>query len=208
MPKSNRTISPILAVIASIVVPGLGYFLMGQRSRALLTGGGVIALFVLGILFAGVRVISIPGYQDGYAKYIELHRGGVRRTTTSPATEIRPSGTSDMQGRPQYIVTRQTATGVTEEITADPPIARRWVLLVAPISVLFDNLWFLGQVLMGPLVAVVGYLSNHAAQMGVERAYGRLWDVGSLYTAVAGMLNLLLIVDAGSRAARQQKEPS
>ena len=40
--------------------------------RAALAGGGVILLFVLGILIAGIRVISFPGYEDGYRKYVEV----------------------------------------------------------------------------------------------------------------------------------------
>ena len=38
----------------------------------------------------------------------------------------------------------------------------------------------------------------------MDRSYGRLVDVGSLYTAVAGMLNLLVIIDTTSRAAGRE----
>ena len=199
--QSKRTTSPAAAMLASFIFPGVGYFLVGQKWRALITGGGVIALFALGILFAGVRVVSLPGYQNGSPKYIEVYRGGMQRMTTNPATEIKPTGKRDMHGRPLYDVTRHTPTGVTTEPNvADPPIGKQLVLLVSPFSAIFDNLWFLGQVLMGPIIVVAGYLSNSAAQAGIDRTYGRLWDVGSLYTAVAGMLNLLLILDASARA--------
>ena len=43
------------------------------RQRAILAGGGVILLFVLGILIAGIRVITFPGYEDGYRKYVDRY---------------------------------------------------------------------------------------------------------------------------------------
>ena len=32
--------SPVLVALASLVLPGLGYFLVGQRQRGLLVGSG------------------------------------------------------------------------------------------------------------------------------------------------------------------------
>ena len=35
----------------------------------------------------------------------------------------------------------------------------------------------------------------------VAKSHSRLWEIGTLYTAVAGMLNLLAIIDSSHRAA-------
>jgi hypothetical protein len=59
--------------------------------------------------------------------------------------------------------------------------------------------WFLGQVMTGP----IGLISAMISQ-GVSDAYpaakSRLGEIGTLYTAIAGMLNLLAIIDASHRA--------
>ena len=38
----------------------------------------------------------------------------------------------------------------------------------------------------------------------VPKSHGRLWEFGTLYTAVAGMLNLLAILDSAYRAGQLQ----
>lgn len=206
-PRTDKT-STAKVVIASILFPGLGYVFLGQHWRALLAGGGIIALFLLGIFFAGIRVVSVPGYEDGYPKYIEARRVGdgiAYSPTTQPFVEIRELG-PDMGNRRQYLVKRAVPGGVREEIVTERPLNQQWVLLYSPLSVVGDNLWFLGQMLTGPICGVTGYISTQAAQAGVERSYGRLYDIGSLYTAVAGMLNLLVIVDCVLRATDRSRK--
>ena len=202
MESRTDKISPAKVLIAAILIPGLGYWMIGQRWRTVLTGGGIIGLFVLGIFFAGIRVISVPGYDEGYPKYIESSRSGdgiAYSPTTRPIVEVRDLA-PDMGNRRQYMIKRRVPGGVLEEITTARPMGEQWIMLYSPMGVIGDNLWFLGQMLTGPLCAVSGYLSIAAAQTGIERSYGRLADIGSLYTAVAGMLNLLVIVDCVSRA--------
>jgi hypothetical protein len=209
MDQQKQTASPVVIAIASALIPGLGYWLLGQRRRAVYTGGGIVLLFILGVLIAGVRVVSVPGFEEGYLKYVEFHARGDRGTYLFPSTQPFVSVKSlgrDNSGIQQYIVTRQTHQGLREIQTSDPPADQRPLFLYSPISVITDNLWFLGQMLMGPLCAVVGYLSVHTAQIGIDRSYARLADVGSLYTAVAGMLNLMVIVDSAARAARSERK--
>src|SRR5947209_2985556 len=55
------TANPIVAAIASWIIPGAGYWLIGQRARALAVGITVIVLFVLGLLIGGIRVLEVPG---------------------------------------------------------------------------------------------------------------------------------------------------
>jgi hypothetical protein len=57
-PKS--TISPGLAAVAAWALPGLGYWLIGQRGRGVIVCVSVISLFVLGLLIGGVRVLEVP----------------------------------------------------------------------------------------------------------------------------------------------------
>jgi hypothetical protein len=130
---------PPLVAVAGWVLPGSGYWLIGQRTRALTVGITIIALFAAGIFIAGIRVVEAPNL----------------------------AGSGNLAAR----------------------------ILQKP--------WFLGQVLTGPVGIVAAWLSNAAAHSDAYRyveAKARLAEIGTLYTAVAGMLNLLAIIDSSHRA--------
>ena len=126
--------APIIA-IAGWVLPGLGYWLIGQRTRALTVGLVILAMFAFGMLVGGMRVADAPD---------------------SPQT-----------------------------ILAKP--------------------WFIGQALVGP----VGLYSAHYASVNdFPISQNHVHEIGTLYTAVAGMLNLMAIMDASYRAgAASEEEP-
>lgn len=72
--------------------------------------------------------------------------------------------------------------------------------------------WFLGQMLVAPSVAVSyyqGHLKTYAGahlpgpQNQYQPSYGRANEQGVLYTALAGLLNLLAIIDVLYRDPRQ-----
>jgi hypothetical protein len=60
--------------------------------------------------------------------------------------------------------------------------------------------WFLGQVMTGPLGLISAWIGQGVAD-DYPAAKARLGEIGTLYTAVAGMLNLLAIIDASHRAS-------
>ena len=65
--------------------------------------------------------------------------------------------------------------------------------------------WFIGQVLTGPLGLSAAMISDRLAASPTYRSIetkARLAEIGTLYTAVAGMLNLLTIIDSAHRAGR------
>lgn len=208
MSDTDKSVSPLAATIASILVPGLGYWLIGERKRAVIAGGGIILLFAMGILIAGIRVISLPGYEDGYRKYVEEYEDASRHVTTvattQPVVAVTKTGRTSEYGWPIWVVMRLGADGKPfphEELV--PPRSSDWVMLTSPRAELSDNLSFLGQMFNGPLCAVAGHLSNAAARAGVPKGYSRLADIGALYTAISGMLNLMLIVDVASWKTRR-----
>lgn len=66
--------------------------------------------------------------------------------------------------------------------------------------------WFIGQVLAGPISLISAWLANAAAASPVYRdivSHSRVSEIGTLYTAVAGMLNLLAIIDSSWRAGQR-----
>lgn len=133
---------PPLVAVAGWVIPGGGYFLIGQRTRGTVIGVTIVALFVLGILIAGVRVVDAPN--------------------------LFGAGGGGWVGR----------------------------ILQKP--------WFIGQALMGPIGLVTAWIA-HGLGPEYRAASARLGEIGTLYTAVAGMLNLLAIIDAAHRAANKGK---
>ena len=52
--------------------------------------------------------------------------------------------------------------------------------------------WYVAQIMNSPAVVVLG----HIAQAGDYFAYGRPNEIGQIYTSIAGLLNLLCIVNA------------
>src|SRR5215213_9083568 len=69
-PRAGRMPSPPVVALAAWALPGAGYWLVGERARALIVGFTIIALFVAGLLIGGVRVLQVPGYgEDGGRVY-------------------------------------------------------------------------------------------------------------------------------------------
>ncbi|MCK4913796.1 MAG: hypothetical protein KAS69_04280 [Planctomycetes bacterium] len=52
--------------------------------------------------------------------------------------------------------------------------------------------WFIGQIMNSPMVIMLGKLTAG----GSYRVYGKPAEIGQIYTAISGLLNLLCIVNA------------
>src|SRR5262245_16913314 len=64
--RRTRLPAPLVA-LAGWLVPGAGYWIIGERARALVVLVSIVTLYVLGLLIAGVRVVEVPGYgKHGY----------------------------------------------------------------------------------------------------------------------------------------------
>ena len=60
--------------------------------------------------------------------------------------------------------------------------------------------WFIGQILAGPMTLIT---SHFAKNPEVPFSHARIYEIAVLYTAIAGMLNLMAIVDSSYRAANE-----
>jgi hypothetical protein len=145
--------APVIA-LAGWIVPGLGYFLIGQRARAYIAGTTILLTFLAGIFIGGIRVIDVPTYDIDGSKRLDA-RGNWR------------SG------------------GIAGEVMYKP--------------------WYIAQSLTGPVNIVATWVSLDQAHKGVAMSSARIFDIGTLYTAVAGMLNLLVIIDAAYRSTHPPK---
>ena len=181
MAQPSHDVSPPLAAIATWVVPGAGYWLLGQRARAMTVGVTVVVLFVLGLLIGGVRALEVPGWDDDGSK-IRLNAKGEK-----VLTEYGPS------------YSRGT-----------------WVMASRPLTELRAKPWYIAQVLAGPVALASSAWSIWAstapdspegdAQPPGATSHARVNEIGVLYMAVAGMLNLLAMIDASHRASQGQPE--
>jgi hypothetical protein len=82
----------------------------------------------------------------------------------------------------------------------------RWILTSGRgvLSEVASKPWFIPQLVTGPITIVTAVASVQAAERGIPRVHARLADIGTLYTAIAGMLNLMAIIDSAHRAAHRE----
>lgn len=190
--------SPALIALVAWLVPGGGYLALGHIARGLTIGASIVILFMLGILIGGIRVMDPPGWGEyGYmAQMVERPaRNGrfelLRVDPTSAQQQQDPR--SDVRDQPQGSA-----------------------LLNQPIAEISDKPWFVGQILCGPITLIASAISVHEArplappspgtppQSAATTSHARSWEIGTLYTAIAGMLNLLAIIDAAFRGQTEQ----
>jgi hypothetical protein len=162
--------SPPVVALVSWLVPGAGYVLLGQRARGLTIGVTIVALFALGLLIGGVRALEVPGY-DEHGAAIRLNDRGYK---------VHPDDTGYSRA------TSVMRSSALSEVRAKP--------------------WCIPQALNGPLALAAAAWSVWASDDSGGRdppgalSHARVNEIGVLYTAVAGMLNLLAIIDASHRA--------
>jgi hypothetical protein len=175
-----RHLSPTTIAAAGWVIPGAGYWLLGDRVRAVVVGFAITFLFVAGLLIGGVRVVEVPGYGTHGRRINAVLWTDKNRTIVE----------SD-----------------AEENTGDNAV---WVMRAHPLDEIRNKPWSIAQVMTGPLSMAAAYGSVAASQRPIEdgpprgaKSHARVNEIGVLYTAVAGMLNLLVMIDAAHRAARE-----
>lgn len=162
--RSTSLPAPLIA-LCGWLVPGLGYWLIHQRARAIISGSVILLTFLFGLLIGGIRVIDVPGYD--------------------PAGQ--PKMVRPVRGRDDIAV---------------------WALKFDFKGEVLNKPWYIAQSLTGPTNIVATWASLKAADAGHRMSTARVFDIGTLYTAVAGMLNLLVIMDATYRATRPYEPPA
>jgi hypothetical protein len=114
--KNKNVFSLTFVGLASWIVPGAGYFLLKEKSRAIIVFTVVVLTFITGLYIGSIGVVDPVG----------------------------------------------------------------------------AKMWYVAQIMSSPAVAAIGYISAG----GEYPVYGRPSEVGQIYTAVAGLLNLLCIINS------------
>jgi hypothetical protein len=99
--------------------------------------------------------------------------------------------------------------------TGQPELLQgQWIMSVAPLAEIRNKLWSVPQALTGPIAIVAAAASVHAAQPNPDQpdpakahhqlgalTHSRINEIGALYLSVAGLLNLMAIIDSAWRAS-------
>ena len=73
-----------------------------------------------------------------------------------------------------------------------------------PIARVLQKPWFIGQALTGPVAIVSNVVATRwGGEAGAPFSHARVYEIGVLYTAVAGMLNLMAMIDSAYRASNE-----
>lgn len=163
----SEPVQPAIVGTAAWLFPGLGYWMLGQKSRAITVGVAVISLFVLGLLIGGVRVLEVPTF-DHNGQPVAAKIGFIAEVRSKPwsIAQIMTGPIGILGGAASVVASRPSDAMLLEH--PNQPYDPR------------DN----------PHVALGS--DSHA----------RVNEIAVLYTAVAGMLNLLAIIDSAHRAGQ------
>jgi len=196
---ASHSVSPATTALCAWIIPGAGYWVLGQKARGLTVGISVLALLIMGILIGGIRVMDPPGWGDyGYKVQIVQRRVGRDQIEYKRVDPISAAQAADPRADDRDQV---DGSALSQQ----------------PLAELSDRPWFVGQILCGPAALLASAVSVHAARptaaavaasdnpvQAVAISHARSWEIGTLYTAVAGMLNLLAIIDAAFRSEQNR----
>ena len=87
-------------------------------------------------------------------------------------------------------------------VSALVELARTGGSAPVPIGEIASKLWYVPQSLVGPanLICSMWSLAGSDPRVNYPKVKARLGEIGSLYAAVAGMLNLLAMIDSAYKA--------
>jgi len=201
--RAKTSVSPLLVGLIAWMIPGSGYFLLRERLRAAAVFFSVVILFFLGILIGGIRIMDPPGWgQYGYKIQLVEHPDG---------------GHYDISRVDPINAEQETTPTLQGDRIMGPAITN---MLVSEVG---EKPWYVGQILCGPITLMASAISvtearpdeNATSAYGpiglspvesVPASHSRSWEIGTLYTAVAGMLNLLAVIDSTFLAATPAEE--
>ena len=69
------------------------------------------------------------------------------------------------------------------------------------------SLWYAGQMLASPMVSLLGQLNIPVNSIVPYESYGKPYEIGQIYTSIAGALNLLCIINAAYMAYSGKQQP-
>lgn len=144
-----------LAYLLAWAFPGLGHWWLGERRRALLAGGGVLGLFIGGLLIGGLDCVDQR--EDGPWFLAQAWNGPIAFAADFANERLLKSGR-------------------------------------------------VGELLPSPAPASTPGGPPGVVQVSTLKGVGVVNDVGTLFIALGGLMNLVVMLDATARARRRAEE--
>ena len=173
-----------VAALLGVAFPGLGHFYLGQIKRGVLIAVGVLGLYLTGLLIGGISCID---RQDNFVWFlgqslvgpITLGLDYIHQKHLKVLGKDAPSGMPNLVLREPYPdETRDSETGLAVTIEKD---AQGKPLLDAS-----------GH----PYAKVVGGRIISPAYPPYVKSLSRTSELGTLFTTIAGFLNVIVVIDA------------
>ncbi|MBX3386431.1 MAG: hypothetical protein KF768_07660 [Phycisphaeraceae bacterium] len=179
LPAVREPVQPVAALLA-FLLPGAGHYYLGYRKRGVRIGLGVALLFVCGLLFGGIDSVDRRENPLWFWFYGQMWSGpAVFAVDWAHQRHFKVVDT--FQGF-------QVLRSARPNEFRDPRTARPLAIQVDPeTGVRFVNL----PDLTGP-----GSTRIEGVRPPKLRTLGRVAELGTLFVAVAGMMNLIAIIDA------------
>ena len=67
--------------------------------------------------------------------------------------------------------------------------------------------WYIGQIMTSPVVALFAKMNPSIGGVATYPSYGKPFEIGQIYTTIAGLLNVLCIVSAVYTAYTGKQQP-
>jgi hypothetical protein len=180
----NEPVQPVAAVLA-FALPGLGHWYLGYRARGVLIAIGVLGLFLGGVFIGGISCIDRKG------NFIWF----LGQSLNGPVAFV----VDGIHQSKFKVVDRSTPMG----LRSAHPNEFRNPSTGQPVMISIDA--------NGKTSAT--YTDQSGATKTVSPAYppyveslGRVNELGTLFTTIAGFLNLICIIDALWHVPRRERE--
>lgn len=179
---------PVAGLLA-ILLPGLGHIARGEKKRGLLAGFAVLAMFFGGMLIGGIDVID--SREDKWWFYGQALVGPIAVAINHVhQTEFKAFGVAhetDASGRVVYHTTERLLLGPHRLRSVFPGETRK----IADVEIrdANDNV---REVRRMPVAAPAGPGEGPPN----IKSLAKVNEIGTLYALCAGMLNLIVILDA------------
>ncbi len=199
MRRADETFQPIAALM-TLVVPGSGYLWFREKARAVYAFIGIMGLLLGGLLIGGLDVID--SRESKYWFYVQ---------------SLNPAIVLSLNHAHQNFYKGYEVRGqdrIPESFYRKPERGEDLDLMVAryqPPTQREEGYWYVDPRSdvdsvkpQAGLIRIVRVIVNDpsAGTPSPRQSIGRVWEVGSLFVALAGMLNLIILLDVGWHSPR------
>ena len=189
--------SPVTAALLSWLVPGLGQIVQGRRFKGLLFMAALVPTFLVGMWLGDGRVVY-ASWKPGENRWAFLCQAGIGSAALPALVQSwRLTGAA----KEPLFASGFMAPPLSRGQPVSPAYAERLTLLDPDIDA--DDFQPLPPWQQFRPVPRGGLDRRPADQLSIwQGRLGRFFEIGTLYTMLAGMLNLLVIYDAWSGPMR------